>query len=244
MQDEIAQAITTALKGRLTAPPAASRQYTPGVTAYETFLKGRAYLVQFTPDAFNRAKSYFSQAITLDPGYADPHAELALGYFIAGMHGVQPMRDAAPLVRAEAMRALELNPSDPRPRFLLGAVALVHDYDWEAAKAHFDASMHEANVSPYARWVHASLYLRALGRFQESAAEMGRAVEIDPLNATWHGILSLHLADAGRYEEAINAGRTGTALEPGYFLAHHLLGEAYWAAGRMDDAVASFERAV
>jgi eukaryotic-like serine/threonine-protein kinase len=244
MQDEIAQAITTALKGRLIAETAGSRSYTPGVTAYETFLKGRAYLVQFTPDSFNRAKSYFSQAITLDPGYADPHAELALGYFIAGMHGVQPMRDAAPLVRAEAMRALELNPSDPRPRFLLGAVALVYDYDWEAAKAHFDASMHEANVSPYARWIHASLYLRALGRFQESAAEMARAVEIDPLNATWHGILSLHLADAGRYEEAIKAARTGTTLEPGYFLAHHLLGEAYWAAGRIDDAVASFEHAV
>jgi Flp pilus assembly protein TadD len=58
------------------------------------------------------------------------------------------------------------------------------------------------------------------------------------------GILSLHLADAGRYEEAIKAARTGTTLEPGYFLAHHLLGEASGAAGRIDDAVASFERAV
>jgi serine/threonine-protein kinase len=243
MQDEIAQAITTALKGRLTAAPAASRQYTPGMTAYETFLQGRAYLVQFTPDAWNRAKSYFSQAITLDPGFADPHAELALGYFIGSMHGLQPMRDVAPLVRTEAMRALELNPSDPRPRFLLAAVALVYDYDWDAAKAHFDASMHEANVSPYARWIHATLYLRGLGRFKESAVEMGRVVEMDPLNATWHAILSAHLADAGRYAEAIEAGRTGTTLEPGYFLAHHLLGEAYWTAGRIDEAVASFERA-
>jgi len=243
MQDEIAQAITTALKGRLTPAATGTRHYTPGMTAYETFLTGRAHLVQFTPDSWNRAKSYFTQAIALDPGFADPHAELALGCFIGGMHGYQPMRDAAVLVRAEALRALELNPSDPRPRFLLGAVALVHDYDWEAAKAHFDASMGEANVSPYARWIHATLYLRGLGRFDESAAEMGRVVEMDPLNATWHGILSAHLADAGRYAEAIEAGRTGTTLEPGYFLAHHLLGEAYWAAGRIDEAIASFERA-
>jgi tetratricopeptide (TPR) repeat protein len=72
---------------------------------------------------------------------------------------------------------------------------------------------------------------------------MGRVVEMDPLNATWHGILSAHLGEAGRFAEAIEAARTGTALEPGYFLAHHLLGEAYWAAGRVEDAIASFERA-
>jgi hypothetical protein len=41
MQDEIASAITTALKGRLAGALASPRHYTPRLSAYETFLRGR-----------------------------------------------------------------------------------------------------------------------------------------------------------------------------------------------------------
>jgi serine/threonine-protein kinase len=243
MQDEIASAITTALKGKLGGVLASPRHYTPRLTAYETFLRGRAHLTQFTPDAWNRAKGLFEQAIALDAAYADPHAELALGYFICGMHGMRPMREVAPFVRAEVDQALALNPSDPRPRFLSGAIALVHDYDWKAAETHFAASMNVPDVSGHARWIYASLYLRGLGRFEESADEMGRAVQHDPLNATWHAIWGAHLFDAKRFDQAIDEGLRATELEPNYFIAQHLLGEAYWASGKRSQAIAAFERA-
>ena len=66
-------------------------------------------------------------------------------------------------------------PLDLRPRFLSGSIALVHDYDWKVAETHFAASISATDVSGHARWIYASLYLRGLGRFEESAAEMGRA---------------------------------------------------------------------
>jgi TolB-like protein/predicted Ser/Thr protein kinase len=243
MQDEIASAITNALKGKLGGTLASPRRYTPRLSAYETFLRGRAHLTQFTLDAWNRAKGHFEQAITLDAEYADPHAELALGYFICGMHGIRPMREVAPFVRAEVDRASALNPSDPRPRFLSGAIALVHDYDWKAAETHFAASMNVPDVSGHARWIYASLYLRGLGRFEESADEMGRAVQQDPLNATWHAIWGAHLFDAKRFDQAIDEGLRATELEPNYYIAQHLLGEAYWASGKCSLAMAAFERA-
>ena len=243
MQDEIASAITNALKGRLGGAPASPRHYTPRLSAYETFLRGRAHLSQFTPDAWNRAKGLFEQAIALDAEYADPHAELALGYFISGMHGMRPMREVVPFVRAEVDQALALNPSDPRPRFLSGAIALVHDYDWKAAEAHFAASMSATDVSGHARWIYASLYLRGLGRFEESAEEMGRAVQQDPLNATWHAIRGAHLYGARRFDEAIDEALRATELEPNYFVAQHILGETYWASGKLTEAMAAFERA-
>src|SRR5262245_9133685 len=213
MQDEIAAAITDALKGKLGRAASTPRHYTPRLPAYESFLRGRAHLTQFTPDAWNRAKGLFEQAITLDAEYADPHAELALGYFISGMHGMRPMREVAPFVRSEVDRAVALNPSDPRPRFLSGAIALVHDYEWKAAETHFVASMNATDVSGHARWIYASLYLCGLGRFEESAGEMGRAVRQDPLNTTWHAIWGAHLYDAQRFDQAIDEARRATELE-------------------------------
>ena len=243
VQDEIALAITTELKGKLTVTPAAPRQYQPNLPAYDQFLKGRAHLIQFTPEAWNRARAYFEQAIALDPRYAAPVAELGLGYFISGMHGMQPMREVAPLVRMQAQHALDLDPSDLRPHFLLGAIALAHDYDWNAARDHFDASMHLPNVSADARWIYGSLYLGALGRFEESTDQMRRAVEQDPLNATWGAIWAAHLIHAGKPADAIREALRATELEPLYFVAHQLLGEAYLAAGSLTDAIAAFERA-
>ena len=45
-----------------------------------------------------------------------------------------------------------------------------------------------------------ALYLSTFGRFEESAAEMRRAVEQDPLSVLWRGVLMGHLVCAGRYE--------------------------------------------
>jgi eukaryotic-like serine/threonine-protein kinase len=59
MQDDIAYAITDALKDKLRGALAGRRHYTPRLAAYETFLQGRAHLAQFTPDAWNRAKGHF-----------------------------------------------------------------------------------------------------------------------------------------------------------------------------------------
>ena len=61
---------------------------------------------------------------------------LGLGYFLQGF-GARPLRDLAPAIRAEAQRALALNPSDPQPHFLLGSVAAAHDYDWNEAAVRF-----------------------------------------------------------------------------------------------------------
>jgi TolB-like protein/Tfp pilus assembly protein PilF len=242
VQDDIAQAIAVALRGTL-ASPDHGRRYTPGVPAYEAFLKGRAQLIHFTPDGWQRARAYFQQAIALDPGYAEPHAELAVGHFICGMHGIAPMREVAPFVRAEATHALELDPSNEQPRIVLGGIALAHDYDWDAARAHFAAAMKAPNVPAYARWIYGSLYLHALGRFDESVAELQRAVEQDPLNATWHGILAAHLEIAGRLDEAVAAASRAREIEPNYYVSMHILGEMLGAAGRHAEALEAWQQA-
>ena len=76
------------------------------------------------------------------------------------------MPDVAPLIRREALRALELDPFETDPHFLLGAVAAVHDYDWTEAARQFQLAMASPSVPAEAHWAYAALYLSAFGRFR------------------------------------------------------------------------------
>jgi hypothetical protein len=169
VQDEIAQAIATALKVRLAVR---AGSHTPALAAYEELLRGRYHLFRFTPENWHRAKACLERASELDPQYAQPVATLGVGYLIAEANGFVDLREAAPRIRALAERALEIDPSEPGPRFLLGSVAAAHDYDWAESLRQFRASYAAPAVSADARWAYSSLYLQPLGRCRESVGEM------------------------------------------------------------------------
>ena len=168
-------------------------------------------MLKHSPASFARANDCFEQAMALDPQYAEPHASLGLNCFLSGMSGLRSARETMPLVRAEAKEALSLDPSDPGPHFLLASVAAAYDYDWKQAAEHFAIAMAGASVSAEAHWAYASLYFQPLGRFQESVSHMEGAVERDPLNALWRGVLASHLTHAGLHDQAIQ--QANEALE-------------------------------
>ena len=242
IQDEIAQAIVKALQMKMAAKAAAQRTHTPPLPAYEALLRGRHLLFKFTPDAWSRAKEWLDRAIALDPEYPEPHMAMGLGYFLMGFIGIRALRDVAPSVRAEAQRALALNPSDPQPHFLLGSLAAAHDYDWGEAKERFGLAMAASNVSADARWAYSSVYLCPFGRFEEAAAEMGRAVEQDPLNAAWRAVWSANLIGVGLFDRAIEEAQKAIELDEGHFTPHYILGQAYLTSGRPRQAVTAFKR--
>jgi serine/threonine-protein kinase len=238
IQDEIAQAICVALQRSLVAKPA---RHSPLFPAYEALLKARHHLRIYAPETYARAREYCEEAIALDPAYAAPHA--LLGFILlqsTTQTGMHPAVAAA--IRRKAQRALELDPLDSDPHFLLGAVAGLHDYDWGEAERELKIALASPSAPAEAHWVHACV-LSTFGRFEESAAEMRRTVELDPLTPLWRGILVAHLVCAAKYEEALDEGRKGLAI--GENQIHPLLGmaEAYLALGRIGEACAAAEQA-
>jgi serine/threonine-protein kinase len=242
IQDEIAQAITAALKVTLVKRPSA-RRYTPSLPAYDALLRSRHYLSRFTPEAWRLAKACLDEAIARDPGYAEPHAELGIAHFLASANGFRAVQETLPLVRAEAERALALNPSDLGPRYLLGAVAAAYDYNWTEAAEHFSAAMSVPHVSANARWTYASYFLQPFGRFEESTAQMQLAVDQDPLHQSWRAIMASHLINAGLHERALVEAEKARDLDESHWLPHYILGEAHLAAGRLDEAIVETSRA-
>ena len=242
IQDEIAQAIAVALQMKLAAKPALAR-HTPKLPAYEALLKGRHHMLRHSAESLARAKDCFEQAMALDPDYSEPHANLALNYFLLATSGMRSLKDTMPLVRAEAKEALNLEPSESGPHFLLGAVAAAYEYDWTKAAEHFAIATSRTSVPAEAHWAYASLYLQPLGRFQEAVFQMERAVEHDPLNAFWRGVLTSHLTHAQLYDRAIEQANEALKIDATHYVPHFTLGEAYATMGRWPEAIGALEQA-
>jgi TolB-like protein/Tfp pilus assembly protein PilF len=242
IQDDIAQAIASALQVTLTAKAAQAR-HTPVLAAYEAVLKGRHHMLRHSPVSHARANDCFERAMALDPQYAEPHASLGLNCFLSGMSGLRSARDTMPLVRAAAKEALSLDPSDPGPHFLLASVAAAYEYDWKQAAEHFAIAMAGASVSAEAHWAYASLYFQPLGRFEESVSHMEGAVERDPLNALWRGVLASHLTHAGLHDQAIQQANEALEIDESNIAPSVTLGEAYVAMGRWAEAALALENA-
>jgi TolB-like protein/Tfp pilus assembly protein PilF len=239
IQDEIASAIAGALRVKISGKP----KYTPELPAYEAVLRGRYYRQKLTQDAHRRTHECFEQAASLDSGYAAPHAELGLNYLLSSTNGARSLREVTPLIRAEALKALELDPSETNPHSLLGAIAATHDYQWAEAARHFEIAMSSPSVSAETRWAYASFYLQPLGRFRESVTEMRRAVEEDPLNVSWRSILASHLNLAQMNDQAQEEVLKALEIDENHWLANCILGQIYMATGQYAEAAAAAEKA-
>ena len=173
LQDEIAQAIASALQVKLSGAPAPFEQYKPNLPAYEALLKARHYLGSFRPDLLPRIKEYFEQAIALDPKFALAHCEYG-GYFGAmALVGTLPANHALPMMRSLAQTALELDPSLPEGHAMLGYVAACLDYDWKEGERRFRLAMARDPIPVFVRLYYVMGYLLPTGRAAASRSAVG-----------------------------------------------------------------------
>jgi TolB-like protein/Tfp pilus assembly protein PilF len=243
MQDEIAMAIAGALQVKLAARPNAIRRHTPNFPAYEAFLKGRHQLLQGTPDAFARAHLYLGEAIALDPEYSEPHAELGQVYLVLGALGLRPAREVMPLARAEANKASDLFPDEPRAQAVLGAVAGFYDYDWKQADERFRRAMAAEPIPSDVRARYAIFYLLPVGRLHDAIRQMESVLEQDPLNATWRCVLSNFSGMAEMPERAIEEARQALDINDNFWRAHFFISQSHLLRGMLAEARTSAEKA-
>jgi len=76
IQDEITQAIASALRLRLSADPSTPQRQTPDVHAYEAYLRARDLWYRAMPGSFVQTKAMLERAIALDPQFALPYSLL------------------------------------------------------------------------------------------------------------------------------------------------------------------------
>jgi serine/threonine-protein kinase len=248
VQDDIAAAITEVLKLKLSARQVAARPHEPNLPAYEAFLKG---VHQFPPgdrisaaEASRRAEDYFKQAIALDSQWAAPYAALSRQHFYLGLLGSRSLSEMVPLARAEARKSLELSPSEPDARAVLGAIAASHDYDWKEAEKQFSLALEAESVTPIVRDVYATFYLLPFGRFEEAIEHENQAIAQDPLNPFWRARRCIPILNAEMYERAIVEGHKALEFNKSDFLPYSVIAAGHFFAGNVAEAREPAEEAV
>jgi predicted Zn-dependent protease len=198
---------------------------------------------------------------------ADPHYVLGLCYAdakryddarraFAAQFGFPPDSAQAYLVTARlflrrefvaeaevfARKALELNPRLPVAHQLLGEIALAKA-DLPSATKELEA---EQKVNPLDGFIYDRLgdvYVRS-GKFEEARQVLNKAVLLEP-NATGpYILLGEALVGLDQPIQALHYLDRAASMDPGNYITHNFLGQAYRALGRKADSVREFELSV
>ncbi len=245
VQDEISAAIAKAWRSRwrLSSKSTALELHTPKLPAYEAYLRARHYQWRTTPESLARSKECYEQAIALDPKFALAYVGFGDYFLFLAAAGLQPARQAMPLVRQNAQKAVEFDPSLPEAHGMLGIVAGTFDHDWPEVARRFQLAMARPPVPPLVHVWYGFFYLMQVSQPEQAVEQQQGALREDPLNALYRMCLSVSLTAAGRPADAEREVRQVLEVDPAFLYACIAAGALCAMRGNTTDALAFAERA-
>lgn len=228
VQDEVAQAVATALPGQLGIRHGGleGARSTRSREAYDAYLEGRFHWNKRTESDARKAITFFEQSIAHDSQFAEAWAGLADVYLTLPYYSLVSTREALPKSREAAQRALDLKP-DLGPAHATLAYAFMVDYQWEKAETEYrraiELSPDDANTH---KWY--SDLLMMTGRWNAAHRELRTALELDPLSANVWTIMGEWYWFQGQLDEAMAQYRKALELTPTLPLALELAARLSW----------------
>lgn len=208
--------------------------------AYALYVRGRSALDRFTADGTRLALQLFERALELDPEYAEAYAAIAQAYL---------ERNALPhLTREETFRraseaaakAMAIDPTLPAA-YVASAQIKSARLDWAGAEREYLRAIELGPSDVVARQQYAH-WLSRLGRADASIMQARVAESLDLQSPRSVMAVASALRFARRWEEAIAQSRKALEIDPGHVMAFHNIGLCYQGLGRLDEAIAAYER--
>jgi tetratricopeptide (TPR) repeat protein len=228
IQCELGTAIADHVRLRLSPEQLQALAPSPSTSpeAYDWYLRGRYFWNQLSPPTTRRAIECYTRATQLDPQFALAWSGLADTYATSPINGDAPPLAVWPKAREAAANAVQSLPNLAETQTSLGYVKFWLDWEWIAAEAAFRRAV-ELNPSYALAQRMLGIVRMHLCRHEESVEAIGRARELDPLNAG-HYALSAQIAFAARdYEAAVRFSRHAISIDPEFWIGHFQLGQAY-----------------
>ena len=235
VQDEISEAIATALQASLSGSGAATRT-TENLEAYELYIQGRFHWRQRTPESIERAIELFKATVELDAGFARAHEGLAGAYRVMPYYTFERAEEYLDLAADTARQALELDEQLAEAWATLGFVEEFR-HNWiEAGRLKRHALTVDPDNAMVNHWFAEHLGWAGL---VEQALRFGQvAYELDPLAPVIVRNLSRYYRLNGDYDNALKYGQITDDL--GVSSGKLLIAQAYESMGDMDKAIEFF----
>jgi TolB-like protein len=238
VQQEIAQAVASALQVRLSASGIAERP-TEDIRAYELYLIGRHFWSLRTEAGIRQAIEYYSRALAIDPGYAMALSGVADAYGMLWVYRFDTNPEVVFAARKAAAEALRLNPSLGEAHASLAMLnSQLPDGDGDSAEEHFRRAL---ELSPGHATAYAWYALENMrrGHKEQGLAAIRRALDLDPLSPVVNRYAGYYEMLAGNQEQAIERLRRAVDLSPESAMIRLNLVHVYLLADLEEEAFAT-----
>lgn len=240
VQESIAGEVSAALRLKL-QPKEASLAAAADPRAYEAFLHARYLSHMLDKQSTPRALAYVDAAIRLDPNHAPSYALRGDVTFRAGELDWMPLAAAVERARADALKAIALNPNLPDGYRLLSTIQSEGELNCPGAEVSLKQASQLARGDPDIFRMSGMLAM-CQGRVTEAIDWLKQELLLDPLRPDEYMFLGQMLRDVGMYDDAEKAIDKSLSLDPNVVIAHEIRGEIDLARGNPERALEEMER--
>ncbi|MFI5154506.1 MAG: tetratricopeptide repeat protein, partial [Chitinophagales bacterium] len=191
---------------------ALKKQYTDNAEAWYYYNKGRFLWDNRTTSSFDSAKVYYEKATTLDPKYALAYTGLA-DLYVFNQKGLT-QKEAVPIARDFANKALALDSTLVPAITTLGFVQSAFEYDWKKAKLTLEKAISMDPKYTYAHIYYGNVLILTRENMDAAIEQHKIALSIEPLSVSVNWILGRTYFNAGKLDLAEEQFRKTLKLFP------------------------------
>jgi TolB-like protein/class 3 adenylate cyclase/Flp pilus assembly protein TadD len=232
VESEVAQEIADTLRAKLSPSQSDALATAPtrDTETYDLFLRGEYEEHQaesvLNAEAFDRAQTFYRQALGRDRNFALADARLAYSelyrhWFISNLTSEELTE-----VKSNIDRALAIAPASPDAHLALALFYYWGYRDYDSALRELDRTIELQPSSVLSRLYRAAIYRRR-GEWQRSLTEFDRAAELDPRDAQIPANIGASYLALRRWTDAEHELTRALALDPHNALAALLLARTY-----------------
>ena len=237
IQDEIAAAVVAALKVSLLGEVPHVRVTDP--RAYELYLRSKAAANLSSREGFAQAALLLTDALAIDPDYAEAWAELSVVQTNQTGQGFIPIEVGFERARLSAERALKIDPAHAQAMSGLGWNMMYWDWDFAEAARLIREARRLAPGNASVLNAYAVLH-GVFGRRQVMMGLYEDALERDPVAMSVLGNLSGAYMNYGRNDDAELIVERMRAIEPDSAWVHGSDAWLNWSRGNAEAALDGF----